>query len=496
MMCDTYLSVSTPVQIAARALLDRGTSVRDQIQHRVRANYRRAIELTAGTSVRALPEGGWYGVLSVPAIGPEEDLVVDLLEKSDVLAHPGYFFDFPRGSFLVVSCGPVNFRVRYRAYPPALRLQPVTPVDPPPQPPERPVRSSYSVVFIITSRRLWGNRRDRRHRRGDELAGRGGAEPATAPAAECHGARPAFAVLGDERACPGSDLHHDGGGAGVSSDRRRVKSRHRVPRRAGVGSQVLACGLHRCQAVEAHGSQIVLRPVLRALNGSATPTRGGVSDGLSTPRPRRWLDDYALFQALHVREGRPWTEWPAPLCDREPGAIAAARRELDEEILFYEYLQWIADTEWQEARRAARANGVALSGDLPFMVDANSADVWSASGQASRLDDLDWRAARCVPVRRSRAGLGHAIYRWDASRRRRLCLASGSAPPEAPRSSTHFGVDHLVGFYRTCHAGRSTAARRFFRRPRREQQVEARRARAQHRSSTAAPPSSPRGSRH
>jgi alanine-synthesizing transaminase len=103
-MCDTYLSVSTPVQIAARALLDRGASVREQIQHRVQANYRRAIELTTGTSVRALPaEGGWYGVLSVPAIGAEEDLVVDLLEKSDVLAHPGYFFDFPRGSFLVVS---------------------------------------------------------------------------------------------------------------------------------------------------------------------------------------------------------------------------------------------------------------------------------------------------------------------------------------------------------------------------------------------------------
>jgi alanine-synthesizing transaminase len=103
-VCDTYLSVSTPVQMAAATLLVHGTPVREQIQQRVQANYRRAIELTSGTCVRALPaEGGWYVVLSVPALGPEEDLVVDLLEKSGVLAHPGYFFDFARGSFLVAS---------------------------------------------------------------------------------------------------------------------------------------------------------------------------------------------------------------------------------------------------------------------------------------------------------------------------------------------------------------------------------------------------------
>jgi hypothetical protein len=29
--------------------------------------------------------------------------VIDLLTLSDVLVHPGYFFDFPRESFLIVS---------------------------------------------------------------------------------------------------------------------------------------------------------------------------------------------------------------------------------------------------------------------------------------------------------------------------------------------------------------------------------------------------------
>ena len=48
-------------------------------------------------------EGGWSAVLQVPAVRTEEALVLDLLDKDDVLVHPGYFFDFPREAFLVVS---------------------------------------------------------------------------------------------------------------------------------------------------------------------------------------------------------------------------------------------------------------------------------------------------------------------------------------------------------------------------------------------------------
>jgi alanine-synthesizing transaminase len=51
-------------------------------------------------------EGGWYGVMQVPSLGSEEDLVVALVDRAGVLAHPGYFFDFPRESYLVVSLLP------------------------------------------------------------------------------------------------------------------------------------------------------------------------------------------------------------------------------------------------------------------------------------------------------------------------------------------------------------------------------------------------------
>jgi aspartate/methionine/tyrosine aminotransferase len=107
-ICDTYLAVSTPVQVAAGALLERGAAIRDQIVGRVRGNYATIREQAAGeASVRVLPcDGGWYVVLRVPTLGSEEDLVVDLLATDEVLVHPGYFFDFPHESFLIVSLLP------------------------------------------------------------------------------------------------------------------------------------------------------------------------------------------------------------------------------------------------------------------------------------------------------------------------------------------------------------------------------------------------------
>jgi aspartate/methionine/tyrosine aminotransferase len=39
----------------------------------------------------------------VPSRSSEEQLVLELLRRHHVLVHPGYFFDFPRESYLVVS---------------------------------------------------------------------------------------------------------------------------------------------------------------------------------------------------------------------------------------------------------------------------------------------------------------------------------------------------------------------------------------------------------
>lgn len=108
LICDTYLSVATPVQEGLPSLLADGAAVRSQIRERVTRNYRALLEATRRCPlVDVLPaEGGWYAVLQVPAMQSEESLVLRLLERDRVLVHPGYFFDFPREAFLVFSLLP------------------------------------------------------------------------------------------------------------------------------------------------------------------------------------------------------------------------------------------------------------------------------------------------------------------------------------------------------------------------------------------------------
>jgi aspartate/methionine/tyrosine aminotransferase len=108
LICDTYLSVSTPVQLAAPALIREGAPVRQAIQDRIRANDATLRQLAASyPSVEALPtEAGWSVVLRVPFTRGEEALVLELLDRDGVLIHPGFFFDFPQEAFLVGSLLP------------------------------------------------------------------------------------------------------------------------------------------------------------------------------------------------------------------------------------------------------------------------------------------------------------------------------------------------------------------------------------------------------
>lgn len=105
LICDTYLSVSTPVQLALGELLERGANVRTQIQARIKRNLARCAALVSERPSCTLlhPDGGWSAVIRVPRLAPEEELVLSLLVDAGVLVHPGYFFDFPDESYLVVS---------------------------------------------------------------------------------------------------------------------------------------------------------------------------------------------------------------------------------------------------------------------------------------------------------------------------------------------------------------------------------------------------------
>jgi 4-alpha-glucanotransferase len=157
-----------------------------------------------------------------------------------------------------------------------------------------------------------------------------------------------------------------------------------------------------------------------------------------------WLDDYATFRALHARyDERAWTDWPEPLRRRDQKAVEDARQELADDILYRQYLQWIAGDQWGTARD--RAGSVALFGDLPFMVSGDSADVWA------RQDEFRLDASVGVPpdaFSETGQDWGLPVYRWDLLAERDYDWLRVRARRNADLYDG-YRVDHLVGFYRT-----------------------------------------------
>ena len=105
LIADTYLSVGTPVQWAARRLLTCRDTVQRQIMERVRGNREYLVNrIVSDSPWRPLEtEGGWYAVIEAPRIYSEEEWTRELLARDNVVVQPGFFFDFEREAFLVVS---------------------------------------------------------------------------------------------------------------------------------------------------------------------------------------------------------------------------------------------------------------------------------------------------------------------------------------------------------------------------------------------------------
>ncbi len=104
-IADTFLSMNTPIQLAAPVLLDQRHAVGEQLRRRVRANLAELDRQLAQQQPcsRLELEGGWYVIVRVPANRSDEQLAIELLEKTGVLVQPGYFYDFHQDGYLVLS---------------------------------------------------------------------------------------------------------------------------------------------------------------------------------------------------------------------------------------------------------------------------------------------------------------------------------------------------------------------------------------------------------
>lgn len=104
-IADTYLSMNAPIQHAIPELLASRTEFQRKLTTRLRDNL---AELDRQLSHQKLcsrlqVEGGWYATLRVPVTRTDEELAIELLERRDVLVHPGHFFNFQTDGYLILS---------------------------------------------------------------------------------------------------------------------------------------------------------------------------------------------------------------------------------------------------------------------------------------------------------------------------------------------------------------------------------------------------------
>ncbi len=129
-----------------------------------------------------------------------------------------------------------------------------------------------------------------------------------------------------------------------------------------------------------------------------------------------WLSDFALFMALKdVHGGAQWSEWKAPLRNRDAEALKAAESEQKDNVLFWKVLQYLFFKQWAELKAYANERGISIIGDLPIYVSLDSVDAW-AHPELFQLDEnkVPKEVAGCPPDGFSADGQlwGNPLYDW------------------------------------------------------------------------------------
>ncbi|MBM7642525.1 4-alpha-glucanotransferase [Streptococcus loxodontisalivarius] len=131
-----------------------------------------------------------------------------------------------------------------------------------------------------------------------------------------------------------------------------------------------------------------------------------------------WLQDYAEFMSLKEHFGlkalQEWDDQKAIYRDEE--TLASYREELKDAILYHKVVQLFFFSQWQELKTYANEKGIAIIGDMPIYVSADSVEVWTQS-DLFKLDDAKQPLciAGCPPDDFSDVGQlwGNPIYNWD-----------------------------------------------------------------------------------
>ncbi|MDR3019491.1 MAG: 4-alpha-glucanotransferase [Treponema sp.] len=159
-----------------------------------------------------------------------------------------------------------------------------------------------------------------------------------------------------------------------------------------------------------------------------------------------WVKEYAVYRRLkEANDGKSWKEW------EEYQTITTAEieklwkdKKLQEEHIFWAWLQYALDIQFSNAAQAVAAAGIILKGDLPILMNEDSCDVW-AKGEIFNQE----LSAGAPPDMYSPEGQnwGFPIYNWEAQEsdnfawwKKRLAIAE--------KYYKAYRIDHVLGFFR------------------------------------------------
>ncbi len=134
-------------------------------------------------------------------------------------------------------------------------------------------------------------------------------------------------------------------------------------------------------------------------------------------RNNDWVKNYALYMAIkNAHNGTCWLAWEEDIRLRKESALAEYKEKYAEEILFYEYIQYLFAKQWNALKSYANKNDIKIIGDVPIYVSPDGADIW-ANPELFQLDEknVPKAVAGVPPDAFSATGQlwGNPLYRWD-----------------------------------------------------------------------------------
>lgn len=170
------------------------------------------------------------------------------------------------------------------------------------------------------------------------------------------------------------------------------------------------------------------------------------SDGyIQFRKDNPWLEGYALFKTLKINfHWRNWESWPEEIRNPTQETIQQLCERQEGDIAYHMLIQYLCFEQFKKVREHADQIGMLLKGDIPILINRQSADVWLNRP----IFDLQF-CAGAPPDAYSEVGQnwGFPLYNWEELKKTgyawwktRLAVAE--------RLYHIYRIDHIVGFFR------------------------------------------------